>query len=726
MTKWHWSFWEAVALTAAVGLVLPLLVGSVCLRVGGIAFAMVTLAFAQAGSVLAFKNPWQLTGGEDGFGADYTKLPEEFVGIFNTKNLYWLALGYAAFVFVVGRWAINSSPGHVWQAIRENELRSQVLGLRHLRLQADVVRARVVPRDARRDRLPGADQRREPVGDDAELHAGAARDGRDRRHRLALGRDDRRPRLHATSTTASPTSPARARSRRCRRCCARRCRSRSSSSARSSSSSSTSPRAAWRGSARIRRTPGRARGGERMRIAWESQGDGAPVLLMHGLGYTREGWGPLRELLARRYRVLSFDNRGIGESEIPPGPYTVEELAARRGAGARRGRRRARARRRREPRRLRGAGARGRPGRSASTGSCSSAPRRAAPARTRCRRGRCGSWPRRRRSQPEVALRRFVENAVAPGPPRRSSTRSTPTGRRTRRTRPAGPRRPARARPGTPATGSRASRRRRSSLAGTADAVVDNRNAQLLADAIPGARARADRRRRPPALLGAQPRSSRLCSKGSSGDPAHRRPDAPRPRAHDAAPRRDRGRRPRHGRTPSSTAARTSSPPSLEPASRVSTLTGSSAEHVAVFFACAKAGAILHPISWRLAPAEVACQLDDAEPALFLVEDEHRELADGGARARAASRRALELPGAPVARRARARRPAAPRLHLRHDRQAEGRAAHARELLLDEPLLRPRDRHLGSTTSCCRCCRSSTAAAGTCSRCSRGGRARAS
>ena len=49
---------------------------------------------------------------------------------------------------------------------------------------------------------------------------------------------------------------------------------------------------------------------------------------MHGLGYTREGWGPLRERLAQRYRVLSFDNRGIGESEIPPGPYTVEELAA--------------------------------------------------------------------------------------------------------------------------------------------------------------------------------------------------------------------------------------------------------------------------------------------------------------------------------------------------------------------------------------------------------------
>ncbi len=61
---------------------------------------------------------------------------------------------------------------------------------------------------------------------------------------------------------------------------------------------------------------------------------------------------------------------------------------------------------------------------------------------------------------------------------------------------------------------------------------------------------------------------------------------------------------------------------------RVSTLTGNSGEHVVTMFACAKAGAILHPISWRLAPAEVAYQLDDAESTVFLVEDEHRDLGE--------------------------------------------------------------------------------------------------
>ena len=64
-----------------------------------------------------------------------------------------------------------------------------------------------------------------------------------------------------------------------------------------------------------------------MRIAWEESARGEPLLLVHGLGYTKEGWGPVRDLLARSFRVLSFDNRGIGESEAPAGPYTVAQLA---------------------------------------------------------------------------------------------------------------------------------------------------------------------------------------------------------------------------------------------------------------------------------------------------------------------------------------------------------------------------------------------------------------
>jgi 3-oxoadipate enol-lactonase len=64
-----------------------------------------------------------------------------------------------------------------------------------------------------------------------------------------------------------------------------------------------------------------------MNIAWDSTGDGAPLLLIQGLGYGRWGWGPLVPGLAERYRVLTFDNRGVGESDKPEGAYTTAEMA---------------------------------------------------------------------------------------------------------------------------------------------------------------------------------------------------------------------------------------------------------------------------------------------------------------------------------------------------------------------------------------------------------------
>ena len=65
-----------------------------------------------------------------------------------------------------------------------------------------------------------------------------------------------------------------------------------------------------------------------MNIAWERHGSGEPLLLIHGLGYARWGWEPVLDGLARSFDVILFDNRGIGESDAPPGPYTAAELAA--------------------------------------------------------------------------------------------------------------------------------------------------------------------------------------------------------------------------------------------------------------------------------------------------------------------------------------------------------------------------------------------------------------
>jgi len=130
LTKWEWGLPATLALLAVVAIVVPLVLGSISLRVSGIAFAMVTLAFAQAGNVIVQTNPGGLTGGEEGIVLNVDPLPDFLVGVLNTKYLYWVALGYAAVVFLVARAAIGSSAGHVWRAIRDNERRVEVIGLR--------------------------------------------------------------------------------------------------------------------------------------------------------------------------------------------------------------------------------------------------------------------------------------------------------------------------------------------------------------------------------------------------------------------------------------------------------------------------------------------------------------------------------------------------------------------------------------------------------------------
>ena len=52
------------------------------------------------------------------------------------------------------------------------------------------------------------------------------------------------------------------------------------------------------------------------------------MLFIHGLAYDRRGWGPLPRILARDFRVVLLDNRGVGDSDVPEGPYSVEQLAA--------------------------------------------------------------------------------------------------------------------------------------------------------------------------------------------------------------------------------------------------------------------------------------------------------------------------------------------------------------------------------------------------------------
>jgi acyl-CoA synthetase (AMP-forming)/AMP-acid ligase II len=68
---------------------------------------------------------------------------------------------------------------------------------------------------------------------------------------------------------------------------------------------------------------------------------------------------------------------------------------------------------------------------------------------------------------------------------------------------------------------------------------------------------------------------------------------------------------------------------------RIATVTGNSSDQVVLFFACAKAGVVLVPLSRRLSPVELASHLTASRPALLLVED---EFVAGGCRLRPAGR----------------------------------------------------------------------------------------
>jgi 3-oxoadipate enol-lactonase len=62
-------------------------------------------------------------------------------------------------------------------------------------------------------------------------------------------------------------------------------------------------------------------------LYWESTGAGAPVLLVMGLGMNATGWWRTVPVLAERFRVLAFDNRGVGRSGRPRGPYSMAQFA---------------------------------------------------------------------------------------------------------------------------------------------------------------------------------------------------------------------------------------------------------------------------------------------------------------------------------------------------------------------------------------------------------------
>lgn len=63
-------------------------------------------------------------------------------------------------------------------------------------------------------------------------------------------------------------------------------------------------------------------------LYYELHGRGEPLVLIPGLGYDGWMWHRMIPGLAARYQVIRIDNRGVGQSDIPAGPYTAQMLAA--------------------------------------------------------------------------------------------------------------------------------------------------------------------------------------------------------------------------------------------------------------------------------------------------------------------------------------------------------------------------------------------------------------
>lgn len=66
----------------------------------------------------------------------------------------------------------------------------------------------------------------------------------------------------------------------------------------------------------------------KIRMHYEVAGEGDPVLMINGLSAPAVNWALQVKALAPHFRVVTFDNRGVGETDLPPEPlYSTAQLA---------------------------------------------------------------------------------------------------------------------------------------------------------------------------------------------------------------------------------------------------------------------------------------------------------------------------------------------------------------------------------------------------------------
>jgi pimeloyl-ACP methyl ester carboxylesterase len=62
-------------------------------------------------------------------------------------------------------------------------------------------------------------------------------------------------------------------------------------------------------------------------IDYMVEGQGEPLIMIIGLGSDQSNWRLQTGLFKKYYRTITFDNRGVGKSDKPTGPYTINMMA---------------------------------------------------------------------------------------------------------------------------------------------------------------------------------------------------------------------------------------------------------------------------------------------------------------------------------------------------------------------------------------------------------------
>jgi pimeloyl-ACP methyl ester carboxylesterase len=60
---------------------------------------------------------------------------------------------------------------------------------------------------------------------------------------------------------------------------------------------------------------------------YEVHGEGEPLVLIAGLGTDLTVYGRVINCLSKNFQVLAFDNRGVGRTDMPDIPYSIEMMA---------------------------------------------------------------------------------------------------------------------------------------------------------------------------------------------------------------------------------------------------------------------------------------------------------------------------------------------------------------------------------------------------------------